>query len=103
MTLGEVLEKVTNSDRIMIINAARHVVYRGYAANAEHARISPARKVEKIGLGMETYRKSDMMWDWQQSEPLAAQVPVEQFSQFEVGELAHIIYIKIELANEYMA
>lgn len=103
MTLGEAMETITSSDRIMILNAARQVVYRGYAASATHARLNPTRKVERIGLGMETYKKTEKMWDWATSEPLAAQIPVEQFSQFSVGELEHIIYIKIVLANEYMS
>ena len=102
MTLGELLEKTTKSDRIVILNAARQVIYRGYAASVEHARINEQRKVERFGIGMETYRKTDVMWDWSRTEPLAQQIPVEQFTQFQVGQLEHILYIRIELANEFM-
>ena len=101
MTLGELLEKTVNSDRVVIINAAKQVIFRGYAASADYAHIGPRRIVERVGTGMETYKKTDKMWDWKQAEPLAKQISVEQFSQFEVGQLAHILYIRIELANEY--
>ena len=101
MRLGELLEKTVNSDRVVIVNAAKQVIYRGYAASVEHAHIDTRRIVERVGMGMETYKKTDKMWDWQRSEPLAPQIPVEQFTQFEVGQLAHILYIRIELANEY--
>lgn len=33
MQLGELIEKMTTSDRLVIINAAGQVIYRGYAAN----------------------------------------------------------------------
>ena len=99
--LGELLEKTVNSDRVVIVNAAKQVIYRGYADSADHAHIDTRRIVESVGMGMETYKKTDKMWDWKQAEPLAKQISVEQFSQFEVGQLEHILYIKIELANEY--
>ena len=102
MRLGELLEKTVNSDRVVIVNAAKQVIYRGYAASVEHARIDEQRKVERFGIGMETYSKTDVMWDWARTEPLAEQIPVEQFTQFEVGQLEHILYIRIELANEFM-
>lgn len=33
MQLGELIEKMTTSDRLVIINATGQVIYRGYAAN----------------------------------------------------------------------
>ena len=101
MTLGELLEKTVNSDRVVIINAAKQVIFRGYAASADYAHIDPRRIVERVGTGMETYKKTETMWDWKRSEPLPPQIPVEQFTEFEVGQLAHILYIKIERANEF--
>lgn len=54
--LGDILDKLTPSDRLVIYNAARQVVYRGYAANAVHGTVNPQRRIKKMGLGMETYR-----------------------------------------------
>lgn len=102
MTLGEVLEKITNSNRVVVTNAARQVIYRGYVASMNMAKIDRQRKIHRIEIGMETYRKTDKMWDWARTEPLDEQIPAEQFSQFAVGELEHIIYIKIELENEFL-
>ena len=52
--LGDILDKLTPSDRLVIYNAARQVVYRGYAANAVHGTVNPQRRIKKMGLGMET-------------------------------------------------
>ena len=54
--LGDIMDKLTPSDRVVIYNAARQVVYRGYAANAVHGTLNPQRRIKKMGLGMETYR-----------------------------------------------
>lgn len=47
MQLGELIEKMTTSDRLIIINAAGQVIYRGYAANFAHGTINPLRRVWK--------------------------------------------------------
>ena len=41
------------------------------------------------------------MWDWERADALPPQVPVEQFGEYKVGELKHILYIRIELDNEF--
>lgn len=51
MQLGELIEKMTTSDRLVIINAAGQVIYRGYAANFAHGTINPLRRVKRFGLG----------------------------------------------------
>lgn len=38
--LGDVLDSITPSDRVLVVNAAKQVVYRGYAANAAHSNLS---------------------------------------------------------------
>lgn len=60
--LGDIMDKLTPSDRVVIYNAARQVVYRGYAANAVHGTLNPQRRIKKMGLGMETYRATEQMW-----------------------------------------
>lgn len=101
MMLGEAIEKVTSSDRIMIINATGQVIFRGFAANAAMAGIRGTRKVKRYGIGLETYKATEKMWDWTKIDSLPPQVPVEQFSEYKVGELKHILYIRIELDNEF--
>lgn len=99
--LGDVLDSITPSDRIVITNAAKQVVYRGYAANAAYSNVSRKRKVKKFGIGMETYRATEKLWDWQKMDKLPEQIPVEQFSEYKVEQLQHILYIRIELKNEF--
>lgn len=62
--LGDILDKLTPSDRLVIYNAARQVVYRGFAANAMHSGLNEQRRIKKMGLGMETYRATEKIWDW---------------------------------------
>ena len=99
--LGDVLDSITPSDRVLVVNAAKQVVYRGYAANAAYSNLSRQRKVKKFGIGMETYRATDKLWDWEKTDKLPEQVPVEQFSEYKVEQLQHILYIRIELKNEF--
>ena len=66
--LGDILDKLTPSDRVVIYNAAGQVVYRGYAANAVHGALNPQRRIKKMGLGMETYRATEQMWDWAKTD-----------------------------------
>lgn len=99
--LGDILDKLTPSDRVVIYNAARQVVYRGYAANALHSGNNMQRRVKRMGLGMETYRATEQMWDWEKTDSLPEQIPVEQFGEYKVEQLQHILYIKIELKNEF--
>ena len=101
MILGEAIEKITPSDRIVIVNAAGHVIYRGFAANAKSAGIRQTRRVKKYGIGLETYRATENMWDWKKIDALPPQVSVEQFGDYKVDQLKHILYIRIELENEF--
>lgn len=94
--LGDIMDKLTPSDRVVIYNAARQVVYRGYAANAVHGTLNPQRRIKKMGLGMETYRATEQMWDWEKTDSLPEQVPVEQFTQYRVEDLQHIL-----IGNKY--
>ena len=103
--LGEAIEKAKKEMGpdvvIMIVNAAGQVIFRGYAANTESAGIRKTRRVKRYGIGMETYKATEKMWDWKRIDALPPQVPVEQFGEYKVGELKHILYIRIELDNEF--
>lgn len=57
--LGDVLERLVPSDRLVIYNGAQQVIYRGYAANALHSGTNTQRRVKRMGLGMETYRATE--------------------------------------------
>lgn len=101
LLLGDVLDSITPSDRVLVVNAAKQVMYRGYAANAAHSNLSRQRKVKKFGIGMETYRETEKMWDWEKTSRLPEQIPVEQFSEYQIGQLKHILYIRVELENDF--
>ena len=97
MQLGELIEKMTTSDRLVIINAAGQVIYRGYVANFAHGTINPLRRVERFGLGMETYKRTEKMWDWANIRELPEQIPVEQLGQYDIGQLQQLLFIRVIL------
>lgn len=99
MRLGEFIEKMTPSDRLVVINAAGQTIYRGFAANFNHAAINPLRVVKRFGLGVETYRKTEKIWDWQRIDTMPEQIPVESLSQFDIGQLQQLIYTKVILES----
>lgn len=99
--LEDVMAKITESERIVIENAAQQVIYRGYAANFGYADIRKGRRVARVGIGMETYRATDKMWDWDKSDRLPEQVPFESIPEFKVGELSHILYLQIQLVSDF--
>ncbi len=101
MMLSEAIEKATPSDRIVIVNAAGQVIFRGFAANAHNAEIRKTHKMKRYRIGIKTYKATERMWDWSRIDALPPQVPVEQFGEYKVEELKHILYIRIELDNEF--
>ena len=56
---------------------------------------------DRVVIYMETYRATEQMWDWEKTDSLPEQVPVEQFTQYRVEDLQHILYIRIELKSEF--
>lgn len=101
MQLGELIEKMTTSDRLVIINAAGQVIYRGYAANFAHGTINPLRRVKRFGLDMETYKRTEKMWDWANIRELPEQIPVEQLGQYDIGQLQQLLFIRVILEERH--
>lgn len=97
MQLGELIEKMTPSDRLVIINAAGQVIYRGYVAHFAHGKINPLRRVKCFGLALETYKRTEKMWDWENIRELSEQIPVEQLGQYDIGQLQQLLFIRIIL------
>lgn len=101
ITVGSLVDKMTGSDRILIKNAAKQVIFRGYAAAFRDFAGDKERMVANVKIGMETYNRRDKMWDWQRIETLPEEVPVSEFGQYSVGELEHILYTEITLENDF--
>lgn len=99
MQLGEFVKKMTPSNMLVVLNAAGQTIYRGYAANFNHAGISDRRQIKGFELGMETYKKTETMWDWMRVDTLPEQLPVEVLSQYDTAKLSHIIYTKVKLED----
>lgn len=101
MCLGALTKRLRGSERIVVENAARNVLYRGWAGNFWTAKIDRKRKVDSVSIGVETYRKTDELWDWENTKSLPEEVPMEQISKFDIGELSQILYLKIRLKSDF--
>lgn len=98
MKLGEIVEKMELSNRLVVLNAAGQVVYRGYVANffKEKEEIIE-RNVKGYGIGLETYKKTENLWDWTNTEKLPESIPVKELSRYDIGELQQLFYNKVTL------
>lgn len=91
MQLGELIEKMTTSDRLVIINAAGQVIYRGYAANFAHGTINPLRRVKRFGLDMETYKRTEKK----------SRVPAHDIHNYAAGSRNKVYGWEITAVKEY--
>ena len=55
------------------------------------------RRVKRFGLGMETYKRTEKMWDWANIQELPEQIPVEQLGQYDIGQLQQLLFIRVIL------
>lgn len=55
------------------------------------------RRVKRFGLGMETYKRTEKMWDWANIRELPEQIPVEQLGQYDIGQLQQLLFIRVIL------
>lgn len=102
LILGEVIKSIPGSERIVVLNAANQTIYRGYAAEfAENSHINPMRKIKRMGIGMETYKKEETMWDWEHSKKMSEQIPMESIPEYEIGDLRQFVFMKIQLSNDF--
>ena len=101
LLLGTLMERFRGSERVVVENAARHVLFRGYAGNFETSNIDKTRRVEQVSTAVETYRKTDNLWDWSNINNLPEEIPMECISEFEIGDLKQIIYTRIRLVSDF--
>lgn len=101
--LGQLLDVLVNSDRIVIYDGEHDtspVLYRGYVGCFTHDRnsIDTSRRIAKTGLGCEIFRveKRDLN-SFVHTKTLGAEVPVENISDFRFSDLEEIIYTRIFL------
>lgn len=55
------------------------------------------RRVKRFGMGMETYKRTEKMWDWANIRELPEQIPVEQLGQYDIGQLQQLLFIRVIL------
>lgn len=102
-TLGQLLDVLINSDRVVIIDGESSKdpeLYRGFVGcfNYDSNGIDTSRRIAKTGLGCEIFRveRQDLN-KFIHTRTLGAEVPVENISDFKYSDLEEIIYTRIFL------
>lgn len=101
--LGQLLDVLVNSDRIVIYDGEdrkKPVLYRGFVGcfNYNRGSIDTSRRIVKTGLGCEIFQveKKDVN-SFVHIKTLGREVPVESINHFRYSDLEEIIYTEIFL------
>ena len=100
ITVKDVLATMYGSDRIVITNAAKNVIYRGYVGNVEN-KVDTGRKVDRLKQCLEVYRKEEILWDWSRIEQLPQSLTPEQTLKYSTDKLTYFAFLEIQLANDF--
>ena len=98
ITLGQLLRHMVSSDRIVIENEGKEVLYKGYVGCSQYGNIDETRKVKQFGLSTEIFRK-ELRPVYITGQRLKERIPVERISDFKFSELEMLIYTKIVLED----
>lgn len=100
--LGELLEVLINSDRIVIYDGENDTsteLYRGYVGCFCYAQnnIDTSRRIAKTGLGTDIFRREQGSSHIYNTEEEKKKIPMESISDFKYSDLEEIIYTRIFL------
>ncbi len=102
-TLGQLLDVLINSDRIVIYDGENNKcqeLYRGYVGcfSYDTKRIDTKRRIAKAGLGVEIFKvEKEKLNPCIHTKKLGEEIPVENISDFRYSDLEEIIYTRIFL------
>ena len=96
--LGQVMKRLINSERILIVDANGQELYKGYVANFEHNAEDNVKPVKKIGMETKIFKRGNFREriPQPQKEPVMA----EDLAFYQLSELEFVIYLKIMLENK---
>lgn len=102
MTLAQMLEKATPSDRLLVEDASGQELYRGYVACMTYGKVDTARTVKRFGLTTNIFRREKRAEEhmkefrhcgsWKPEE-------VENISDFRFSDLEMMIYTRVILED----
>ena len=98
MTLGEQLERMISSDRIIVQTEEKEELYRGYVANFEHSEVDRDREVGKIGVATDIFRVTDRDRLLKNREKIDTKE--DEISDFKFSDLELMIYIRIVIGKK---
>lgn len=101
MTLGEMLKRAINSDRLIIQEADGQEIYRGYVACVQyHSEIDVAREVKRFSLATDVFRKENREKYLGSQQKPKTEVAVDSISDFRFSDLEMLIYTRIILEGQ---
>lgn len=100
ITLGQLVEHMIPSDRLIINDGAGNVLYRGYVATLEHHNIDLTQVVKRFGLATEIFRKEKKVQFTSNQKELPREVPVESISDYGFSDLEMLIYTRVMVKGQ---
>lgn len=99
MTLGEIVEKMIPSDRLIVTNSDKAELYRGYVENFRYSTADRSHEVAKIQLATDIFLKKNREKELGSQKVLTPQMPVESISDYAFSDLEILIFTKITLED----
>ena len=95
MKLGEMLEKMPNSDRLIVQEEDGEELYRGYVANFIHCDVDRDSEVKRSGIATDIFKKSDREIRMMDREKVI--FPADGKTDFRFQDLEFMIYTRITI------
>ena len=93
--LGQVIQRMINSERLLIVDESGKELYRGFVGNFGYSALDAAALVKKIQLETNTFRRGNPSDKIPQKEKQV--VPVENLTAYSFSDLEFVIYQRITL------
>lgn len=99
VTLGQLIERMIPSDRLIIEDETGKEIYKGYVGCMQHTDIETSRYVKRFGLATNIFRKEVKRRGANIETLLKEEVSVESISEFGFADLVMQIYTKVILED----
>lgn len=95
--LGQILQRMVKSERLLIVDEAGNESYRGFVANFEYSALDKLKPVKEMRLETNVFRRGNLLARVPQVKKEAVQI--DDPSKFCFSDLEFVIYIKITLES----
>lgn len=100
ITLGQLIERMIPSDRLIVEDEAGKEIYKGYVGCVQHIELETKRYVKKFGLATNIFRKEIKRMGARIETAPGEEVSVENISEFGFADLVMQIFTRVILEQE---